>query len=450
MNRCIFAFAIVSTIAGIPAAADMHDEFNVCNFDRLPKLKKFGFQSTNAVDEFCIGWAYWHGFTYNIDPNQSARRVHDLYAPAPDQGEGKIPHDPIKSAQWIARAAQQGHPGAETLLAYYYEQGHGVPKDYGQMLLWLRKALAQNYPDAMFHMGRLYTTGKGVPRDPDAGRQWFRKAADAGSTDAIVALREDKEYELTSPARDAFNRAYEAYQAKDYARAAALYRQAADAGNPGAMSTLGTLYRTGLGVAKNPQTAMQLYRQAAAKGWARADAQIGFAYEFGEAVAQDWTEAAKWCAQGARQYEQLGLYCLGRDYQFGIGVPQDRERAIRYFDLADAQGRDGQSKFFHEWLRIPTNCIGMRDDVERERYFGVCEEPKGIAFTSEAQRGQWLGALEAKHQANALRMWGSMNKGMAGGMCDAAGGTWSGNSCHGDGGIIFNPTQQDRNGRPIY
>jgi TPR repeat protein len=441
------ALGLLLAIAAPGAFADIQDEFNDCQFNRLPKLKKFGFRSEDPVDQFCIGYAYWHGFVYNPEPSQSAPRTRDPYRASQ---QGQIPHDPVASAQWMARAAAQGHPGAQTLLAYYYEQGHGVPKDYAQTLFWLRKAVAQNYPAAMFHMGRLYSTGKGVPQDQEMARQWFRKAAAAGSSDAAVALREDKQYEQEKPGHDAFERAYQAYAANDYARAAALYREAADAGNVSAMSALGTLQRTGLGVPKNPQAAVQLYRQAAAKGSARAKAQLGFAYEFGEGVAADWTQAAKWCAESARESDRLGLYCLGRDYQFGIGVPQDRERAIHYFDLAAAQGNDDQSKFFHEWLRNPTNCIGMRNEYEREHFFGVCEEPRGVAFTSEQERSRWLATWEAKHQAEALRLWHAMHGSGQGTGCGAAGGTWSGGNCHGDGSIIFDPMQQDRHGRPLW
>lgn len=430
---------------GVPLFADMHAEFDACQFHRLPKLVKAGFQSNDPTDQFCLGYAYWRGFAYK-DAAQSPG-THDPYRRST---EGQLPRDPVRSAQWLMKAAQQRHPGAETLLAYYYEQGHGVEKDYSKTLLWLRKALEQNYPDAMFHMGRLYATGKGVPMNQQTSLDWFRKAAAAGSSDAVVALRQDKERGAQDAGRDAFEKAYQAYQSKSYARAAELYRDAAKAGNPSAMSNLGTMLRVGLGVPKDPVAAIRLYREAAAKGHARAEAQLGFAYEFGEGVAQNWTEAAKWCARAAEKQEQLGLYCLGRDYQFGIGVPQDRQRAIRYFQLANAQGGDGLSKFFNEWLRNPANCIGMRNEYEREHYLGVCEEPSGIAFQTERERHQWLADWEAKHQEEALQLWRSMHGSGAGTGCSAAGGTWSGGGCYGEGHIRFDPMQQDRYGRPLW
>jgi len=416
---CLVLAVLFPTVA----FADIHDEFHACQYDRLPQLKKAGFQATSAADQFCIGYGYW-------------------------QAVAGLPHDPVQSAQWLAKAAAQGHPGAQTVLAYDYEQGHGVPKDYSQAVAWLRKALAQNYPDAMFHMGRLTSTGKGVRQDENAARQWFQKAADAGSADGIIALRQYREYDMEAPARPVAMRADQAYQAKDYPRAAALYREAANAGNPSAQVALGTLLRQGLGVPKDPKEAFQLFRQAATKGYARAEAQVGFALELGEGVAQNWPEAAKWCNQSARQFDKLGLYCMARMFQFGIGVPQDRARSIRIYDRAVDAG-DGQSKFLAQWLRVPQNCIGYPNEWEREHFLFVCEEPKGIAFASEAERHHWLGVLAEKHLEEAARLWAQTSNNSYGkGMCEGAGGSWSG-ICHGDGGIIFNPQQQDRYGRPL-
>jgi TPR repeat protein len=300
----------------------------------------------------------------------------------------------------------------------------------------------------MHHMGRLHTTGKGVERNPAAAREWFLKAAKGGSVDAIVALRKDQEREWEAATRETYQMAYKAHEARDYARAAALYRTAAGAGSPGAQAALGVMIRLGQGVPKNPEAAAVLFRQAAAKGLAQAQARLGFAYEYGEGVPANWAEAAKWCQAAARQFDRLGLYCLARMYQFGIGVPQDRARAIRLFDRAMDQG-DGQSKFFASWLRAPHRCVGFRNEFERQRFLFVCEDPAGMAFTSESQRHGWLAAKvrEVEKAGDALR------RGMdeyGSGACGAAGGSWYGGGCRGEGGRYFDPGQQDRYGRPLW
>src|SRR5713226_8898392 len=57
-------------------------------------------------------------------------------------------------------------------------------------------------------------------------------------------------------------------------------------------------------------------------------------------------------------------------------------------ERAEDQG-DGQSKFFARWLRIKENCVGYRNEWERERFLFICTEPADTAFASSHQRNLW-------------------------------------------------------------
>jgi hypothetical protein len=190
---------------------------------------------------------------------------------------------------------------------------------------------------------------------------------------------------------------------------------------------------------------VRLYRQAADRGYGRAQAQVGLAHEAGEGVAESWTEAHAWCLKSARQFDRLGLYCLGRHYQFGIGVVYDRTQAVRLFERAEDQG-DGQSKFFARWLRVKENCVGYRNEWERERFLFICAEPSGRAFASSQQRNMWLSEERNKFE----RSLKPLDDGFGRGACGAAGGSWGGGGCQGDGGRTFDPMQQDRYGRNLW
>jgi TPR repeat protein len=77
-----------------PAWADIHDEFPACMHEFYPRLRKAGAATAvTPADQFCLGFAYW-------------------------SGTGPVPKDFAQSARWWAQAAQQGHPGAQTMLAY--------------------------------------------------------------------------------------------------------------------------------------------------------------------------------------------------------------------------------------------------------------------------------------------------------------------------------------------
>jgi len=412
---------LLVALAPAPAWADLHDEFRACMYEYYPRLKKAGAATAvTAADQFCLGFAYW-------------------------SGTGPVPKDPAQSARWWGQAAWQGHPGAQTMLAYQYGRGLGVARNDAEAVHLLRAAIAQGYGDAMFNLGRLHARGQGVPKSETESRQWLEKALQAGSVDAAVALRDAREQELRKPAAEQAGAAYQAYRAGDLPRAVSLYRAAAEAGNAAAQEALGTLLRTGQGVARDPAAAARLYRQAAELGYGRAQAQLGLAYEAGEGVAESWTEAHAWCLRGARQFDRLGLYCLGRHHQFAIGVVYDRQQAVRLFERAEDQG-DGQSKFFARWLRVKENCVGYRNEWERERFLFICAEPVGRAFGSLHQRNMWLSEERNKFE----RTLRPIEDGFGRGACGAAGGSWGGGGCQGDGGRRFDPMQQDRYGRNLW
>ena len=420
-------FGILLWSVGSPVWADLHDEFRVCRYKIFHQFKNVTAPTASTpLEQFCLGYAYWRG----------------------EKSIARLPRDPVRSAQWFTKAATQGHAGAQTVLGYHYEQGHGVPKNYGEALKWIRKAVDQDYPDGMFHLGRLYSTGKGVKASARDARKWFEKAAKGGSADAIVALRLERERVLTRPAHDKTDQARSAYDRKNYAVAAKLYREAADAGNAVAQVGIGVLLRNGDGVSQNEGEAVKWFRKAAAQGYARGQAQVGLRAVMGQGVSENWREAEQWCGKAADQYDALGLYCLGVMYQFGLGVPHDLETAIRYFDRAEDQG-DGMSKFFAIHLRDPAHCVGVLSERERERYWGVCHYPKGIRFADSRERYKWLNGQMAKVAQEAEAFRRSM-EGYGSGACGAAGGSWGGGGCRGEGGRTFDPGQQDRYGRPLW
>jgi TPR repeat protein len=69
-------------------------------------------------------------------------------------GDG-VKKDAGEGAKWCRKAAEQGEPRAEYMLASAYEAGIGVPKDPAQALDWYRKALAHGYEQAKADIARL-------------------------------------------------------------------------------------------------------------------------------------------------------------------------------------------------------------------------------------------------------------------------------------------------------
>jgi TPR repeat protein len=94
-----------------------------------------------------------------------------------------------------------------------------------------------------------------------------------------------------------------AYERKDMATAARLWKTWAGKGNAEARTLLGAMYWSGDGLPRDHKEAARLYLLAANQGYARAQNDIGFMLGFGEGVPPlDDIEAYKWLSLGIKGY----------------------------------------------------------------------------------------------------------------------------------------------------
>ena len=94
-----------------------------------------------------------------------------------------------------------------------------------------------------------------------------------------------------------------AYERKDMATAARLWKVWAARGNAEARTLLGAMYWSGEGVPRDHKEAARLYLEAAHQGYARAQNNIGFMLGFGEGVPpRDDVEAYKWLSLAIAHY----------------------------------------------------------------------------------------------------------------------------------------------------
>jgi hypothetical protein len=94
-----------------------------------------------------------------------------------------------------------------------------------------------------------------------------------------------------------------AYERKDMATAARIWKIWADRGNAEARTLLGAMYWSGDGVPRDHREAERLYLLAANQGYARAQNDIGFMLGFGEGVPpRDDVEAYKWLTLAIERY----------------------------------------------------------------------------------------------------------------------------------------------------
>ena len=124
----------------------------------------------------------------------------------------------------------------------------------------------------------------------------------------------------------------------DYAKAVAIFRPLAEAGDAEAQYNLAILYRSGHGVEKDPAQSRQWFLLAAKQGIAEAQYHLGYMYDTGEGAEQNDNYAFLWYRKAAEQGHPKAQTNLGVMYANGSGVAQDLKLAYVWFNLAAAQG----------------------------------------------------------------------------------------------------------------
>lgn len=152
---------------------------------------------------------------------------------------------------------------------------------------------------------------------------------------------------------DSLSDAEDAYNAKDYPKAAKLLGPLAEKGNAYAQLNLGMMYDNGQGVPQDFKEAAKWYRLAAEQGNASAQSNLGVIYRNGQGVLQNYQEAAKWTRLSAEQGNASAQSNLGAMYNSGQGVPQDYVRAHMWINIANVNADSEKQKLY----------IGQRNQV---------------------------------------------------------------------------------------
>ncbi len=178
-----------------------------------------------------------------------------------------------------------------------------------------------------FHPGAAATQSAGVTDDGYRGEDLDSLENGAANGDVSAAYKLGLVYQLGL-----------AGTAKDPARAAALFRQAADAGHGSARYRLAQLYFEGEGVSRDPQRGLQLLLAAAEQGNADAAQNVAALYEEGRYLQRDRREAARWFEIAANGGVTSAQTNLGMKYLSGDGVPQNGFDGINWLRRAAESG----------------------------------------------------------------------------------------------------------------
>jgi uncharacterized protein len=128
-----------------------------------------------------------------------------------------------------------------------------------------------------------------------------------------------------------FDKAVEAYRAKNFSTALALARPLAEQNDPDAQLLLAWMHQHGEGVPEDMAEAAKWCRKAAELGNAKAQHNLGTHYQFGFGVTKDMREAALWYRKAAEQGDPSAQLRLGQMCERGEGVDKDLVQAYAWY-----------------------------------------------------------------------------------------------------------------------
>lgn len=211
-------------------------------------------------------------------------------------------------------------------------------RDYVESIRWYRPAAEHGYAAAQFLMGSRYSKGgEGVPIDDATAMDWYRKAAAQGHSGAInnIGFMHSQD------------RAGEG--GKDYEKALAHYRRAAERGNAVSQNNV-ALRLANEGETDEDKAALlkerfEWHRRSAENDYHRGQYNLARMYDAGEGVDPDLAQAVNWYRRAAANDSMEAQAILSEMCRTGRGVPQDLDQARRWLARMTEFNRDEENQF---------------------------------------------------------------------------------------------------------
>ena len=295
--------------------------------------------------------------------------------------------DEKKAFAWFERAARQGYAQGQLLLGQMYGYGWGVRQNYEQALNWYLLAAEQGNPEAMENVADAYLHGKGVEADGARAIEWFEKAAEY---DEISSM-----YMLEQVCAEQVDRKFG--KEIDMAKYAALWTKFYEGGSSEAGLVLADLFRMGLGVRQDDETAVRMYEEAMSVDYLELyhkeliqEAKNGkelYAYLLGvlylhkDSVLHGQGDGIKYLKRAAKQGNAKAQSFLAGCYAAANGIKQDDKKA---FDLYLQAAEQGLVEAQYEIGMIYLQGLGTEQNFERAYFWMSKSADKGYVWAEYA------------------------------------------------------------------
>lgn len=140
----------------------------------------------NGIAQDSKAGVAWLQAAYEMGNDRDA--AHDL-ALVYEYGRHQVEIDIFAAAEWLTKAATEGHIEAMAELGLCYELGCGVEQSDTDALDWYMKAADAGCVTSKFSVAEAFEEARGVPQSDEEACLWYYKAAIEGDHDSKMALR---------------------------------------------------------------------------------------------------------------------------------------------------------------------------------------------------------------------------------------------------------------------
>jgi len=256
-----------------------------------------------------------------------------------------------RAAEWLQKAAAEGHAGAQGLLGYMYVTACGVPVNVREGMEWLQKAAGQNDVHAQTSLADIYETGRGVVPDRFEAMDWYMKAAAQGDKDARKNL--ERLRKTVNLVRDSGHMSNEWWLVS-----MDELIPKAEQGDANAQRILGDRYKGYGGTELDFQKAQYWLERAAAQTNMQAHYSLSQLYV---RLTNPVPEKAFYhCSLAAEGGYKTAQRVLGQYYRDGFGTAVDRGKALYWFCRAEQNGDDRAAKSLYSLIKGKADFKGLR------------------------------------------------------------------------------------------
>jgi len=171
---------------------------------------------------------------------------------------------------------------------------------------------------------------------------------------------------LASAEDGLYERGIELVEQKNYEKALIAFELGAKTGDLNAMTALGIMYITGVGVIQNDVKGFKYVQDAANKSHPKAQYTLGAIYYLGAGISIDFKKAFSWISLSADQGYSDAQHNLAQMYEAGEGVLKDSKKAYEYYLKAARNGNlDSQVKV----AQMYQEGIGTKKNLEKSAYW---------------------------------------------------------------------------------